>query len=139
MVQLTSIWKDQKGSSAAEFALILPGLAFLIFGIFNLCEVTYAQVCLHEAVESAARYASVAPAANTSDSNLSTLVPAYAQNHYMGPSLGTSPTFVTNGPCQVQASDPGSEGYQVSWTGTYKVFYGFGSLPFTLSAQACFP
>ena len=130
---------DVRGSGAAEFALILPGLLFLIFGVFNLCMVTYAEISLHEAVESAARYASVTAAANGSDSNLSTLVPAYAQSHYFGPGLGTSPTFKTNGNCQVKASDPGYEGYQVNWSGAYKVFYGIGSVPFTLSAQACFP
>ena len=138
MATLMSAWKDRRGAAAAEFALILPGLLFLLFGIFNLCVATYAEMCLQSAVESAARYASVTAAANSSDSNLSTLVPAYAQHHYMGPAVTTTPTFVTTGTCQVQAS-PGYEGYQVAWTGAYKVYYGFGTLPFTLSAKACFP
>ena len=46
------------GAAAAEFALILPGMVFLIFGVINLCMVTYATVNLHSAVEQAARNAS---------------------------------------------------------------------------------
>ena len=119
---------------------MLPGLAFLIFGIVNLSVVTYAEVCLHNAVEAAARYAAAYAAAHASDPPTSGAGSpiAIAQSHYYGPNLGTTPTYVTTGACAI-STDPGYEGYQVTWTGTYKVFYGLGSVPFSLSAKACFP
>ncbi len=45
--------RDERGAAAAEFALVLPGLMFLVFGIINMGAVLYAATNLHGAVQQA--------------------------------------------------------------------------------------
>lgn len=137
---------DRRGAAAAEFALILPGLLFLIFGALNLCLVVYAAVNLHSAVEGAARYATVqvntcgttAFASCTNATNLSAScatsgsVCYYIVHHYVGPGLGLT---VACSPTDCSASGCG---HAVTATGSYKLSYGLGAVTVPLSARACF-
>ena len=126
------LW-DRAGAGAAEFALVLPVLMFLILGVINVFMATYAAVNLHSASETAARWASVTYASGTTPTQAT--VSAYAQSQYKGPNVGGTYVYSTNGTC----GSTGSSGYQVTATGTYKVYYGFGTMNFPIATQACFP
>jgi Flp pilus assembly protein TadG len=123
--------RSRRGNTAAEFALVLPGMLFLIFGAVNLCIVVYAAVNLHSAVEGGARYASVTTASGATVT--STSVSNYVTGHYKGPGLGMT---VACTPTNCSASGCG---HTVTATGSYKVSYGFGAVTVPLSATACFP
>src|SRR5262249_4885480 len=60
-----AVWRREAGSAAAEFALLLPGMLFLVFGVINLSLLTFAAANLHAATEAAARYGSVTAAASS--------------------------------------------------------------------------
>ena len=127
---------EDRGNSAAEFAMILPGLAFLFFGVLNLCLVIYGAVSLHSAAQQAARYASVTAAASGSDPG-SSAVQTYALHHYFGPGISASFSYSTTGACNTTSG--ASSGHAVTGTGTYRVNYGAGSVSVPLNATACFP
>ncbi len=141
--------RDEGASAAAEFALTLPIVLFLLFGTINLCLVTYAEVCLHYSVERTARWAATDAAGEGADPS-STSVTSKAQSFYYGPSL-TSEQFVfkivqtndsscpaINTNSAVNNTEASYEGYKVTGSGSYKIFYGLGSFPVSLSAAACF-
>lgn len=115
------------GSTAAEFALILPSMIFFILGAFNLTAVFYATSGLNRAVEAAARYASVQTALNGADPG-ATAVQTWAAGNYAGPNVSQVFTYSASG-C----------GHTVSATGTYQMVAGVLNIPFSLSTQACFP
>lgn len=128
--------QDDRGAGAAEFALVLPALLFLIFGTINLFFIVYAAVNLHSATEAAARYASVTTAGGGAPTQ--TTVSAFGASHYVGPDVGatftyTAPTASTGG-CSTATT-----GYHVAATGAYRMYYGFGFQNITLNANACFP
>lgn len=52
---------DGRGNVAIEFALIAPVFLALLFGIVQLCRLFLANAGLHNAVEDAARYATIWP------------------------------------------------------------------------------
>jgi Flp pilus assembly protein TadG len=126
---LIPLWRSRRGATAAEFALVLPGVLFLVFGAFNLAIVLYAASSLQAAAEASARWVSIQTALNSGTAPALADVQTYAQNHYAGPGL-TSLTFTS--------STPGC-GHSVSGSGTYELFYGFGALNVPVKAQACFP
>lgn len=127
---------DRRGAAAAEFALILPGLLFLIFGVLNLCLVVYASVCLHSAVQQAARYASTYTVANGADPG-SAQVTTFAAGRYVGPGISAAYSYSKTGACS--SSSGAANGHAVSGSGSFKVSYGLGSVTVPLSAAACFP
>jgi hypothetical protein len=115
-------------------AFILPGVLFLMLGTGNLLMLTYATASLHGATEQAARYASVTSAATGSSPSSST-VSAYASNIYRGPALGQTFSYSSAGSC----GTGGTNGNQVTATGTYHLYYGVGRIAVTLNTQACYP
>ena len=139
MRRLFGYLRERHGAAAVELALVLPGVLFLLLGGGNLVLVTYATMSLQSATEAGARYASVQTAAVTTAGTgtlpTQSTVSAYAAAHYKGPGIGASFTYVTTGAC----GTAGNNGNQVSGTGTYHLFYGWGRVPFTIKAQACFP
>ncbi len=125
--------RGQRGAAAVEFALVLPVMMFLIFGVLNLSVILYAAANLHSAVQQAACYA--ATQRNLTGSNpSSSIVTAYASNHYLGPGIGASFSYVATGSCNSTTT-----GEQVTGTGSYKIAYGLGAVSVPLSATACFP
>jgi len=132
-----TFWSDRRGASAVEFALIVPGMMFLLLGTINAFLAIYSDVNLHSATEQAARWASIqAAAGNTAPTQA--LVSAYAKTRYVGPGINATYTFSTTGACGATATTT-PDGYAVTATGTYRVYYGFGSIPFSLRTSACFP
>lgn len=129
-----TFWTDRRGASAVEFALTVPAMMFLLAGTINVFLAIYADVNLHSATEQAARWASIQAAAGTSVPTQAT-VSAYANTRYIGPGINAAYTYSTTGACGAT----GSNGYAVSATGTYQVYFGVGSIPFQLRTKACFP
>jgi Flp pilus assembly protein TadG len=53
------IWRDERGQSLVEFALVLPVLLLILVGIFNFGVLFYSDIVINEAARDAARYASI--------------------------------------------------------------------------------
>ena len=53
------IWRDERGQSLVEFALVLPVLLLILVGIFNFGQLFYSNIVINEAARDAARYASI--------------------------------------------------------------------------------
>jgi len=117
-------WKDECGSGAAEFVIVLIPFAALIFAIIHLCLMFYANQTLQFATEAGARCYSV----DSVNCNTTGAVQTYASGKYKGPNI--SPTFV--------AAATGC-GHTVTGTGSYSFNAVVGRFTVPLSATACFP
>jgi len=120
---LAKFARCEHGSTAVEFALLLPAFASLIVGTLYTGLVVYSAAGLHSAVEQAARCYSVnATTCSTSDATVT-----YAQGQYRGIN---SPNFTaTTASC----------GHQVSGSVTVGLNDVFANLSIPLTATACFP
>jgi Flp pilus assembly protein TadG len=118
------------GTTAVEFALVLPAFLALLLGIMYGTLAIYTEASLQYAAEGAARCYSAETSKYSSATNCvsATTTQSYAKTLYLGPG---SPTFTASTP---------SCGHQVNATlknvvpGTY-----VAPLNVTLSATACFP
>jgi Flp pilus assembly protein TadG len=128
--KLRSYLLSRRGAGTAEFAMVLPALIALTFGIIHFGIIMYAETTLHAAAEAAARCASIN--LNTSQGATTCLtsdtIQAYAAAHYAGPQV--SQTFTYSQP---------SCGNLVVATGTYKMNIVVANLNIGLSAQSCYP
>jgi Flp pilus assembly protein TadG len=122
---LTAFLHDENGTTAAEFALVLPVFLLTVFSTMYLCMLLGAVASLHAATEQAARCLSVNAAKPCTAANINT----YAKNLYSGPGI-TGLNFVTN----VSAC-----GNNVTGAGTFSLFTGLGSIGVNVSASACYP
>jgi Flp pilus assembly protein TadG len=115
------------GTTAVEFAMVLPPFLMLLLGTVSGGVAVYTASSLHYAAEGAARCYSVSTAAKSGQCGSPTATQSYAQNLYHG--LG-SPTFT--------ASNPAC-GYQVNATLNVVLGTGMAQWNIPLSATACFP
>src|SRR5438046_1544784 len=106
MRRLDGYWKDERGSGAAEFAIVLLPFVVLIFAIIHLCLMFYANQTLQFATEAAARCYSV----DSVNCSTTGAVQTYAAGRYKGPNI--SPTFT--------AAATGC-GHTVNANGTYQL------------------
>jgi Flp pilus assembly protein TadG len=121
---LKSIYRNQDGTTAVEFAIIAPVFILLILGTIALCFALFLVGSLHFAVEDGARCASV----KTTICTDATSTIAYAQSRYLGPNV--SPTFTyASTAC----------GNSVSASVSYSMDIGFKTFVIPISATACFP
>jgi Flp pilus assembly protein TadG len=117
-------WKDEAGSGAAEFVIVLIPFAALIFAIIHLCLLFFANQSLQFAAEAAARCYSV-DSINCASTGA---VQTYAASKYRGPNI--TPTFVASGTgC----------GHTVTASGSYQLNAVFVRRSVPLAATACFP
>jgi len=122
---LRAFARNETGAGAAEFALVLPLFLVVVFATINMGFALSAFIKLHYATERGARCLSVDPAGICNGGNIDSFI----KTHYpVGALSGLS--FV--------ASQPGC-GNRVHATGTYKVYAGMITIPFTISASACYP
>jgi len=122
---LKSIYRNQEGTTAVEFAIIAPVFLLLILGTIGLCFALFLVGSLHFAVEDGARCASVK---TTICSDPATTI-AYTQSRYMGPNVSPTFTYTAGAPC----------GNSVSANVTYSMNIGFRTFVIPISATACFP
>jgi Flp pilus assembly protein TadG len=116
------IWRDERGATSAEFAMVLIVFFGLIFGTIGLCFAVWAQETLQYATEATARYVAVCSSSCTS-------AQTFGMNHYAGPN--DSPTF--------SALTVAGCGNGVRGTATFPLDVVFIRKPLSLTATACFP
>ncbi|GGB86136.1 hypothetical protein GCM10011494_00520 [Novosphingobium endophyticum] len=115
---------NEAGSSAAEFALVLPLVLILVFGALASGVMMYTVVKLQHATETSARCLS----AQRSDCSLADITP-FATGYYTGPAL--------NGLAFAAAQD--TCGYRVTASGNFDFFMGSGMLSTPVNTSACYP
>jgi len=113
----------RKGTTAVEFAVLLPAFVMLIVGGMFSAGLVFTLAAMHFAVEDGARCASVQ---TTICTNSSTIV-SFAQSHYNGL---VSPTFTYS---------PSGCGHTVTGTVTYTLDAGLKTFSVPLSTSACYP
>jgi Flp pilus assembly protein TadG len=111
------------GTTAVEFALVLPAVVALMVGGLYTGIAVYSAAGLQNAVEQAARCYSV----NVSQCNSQSATQTYAQTQYYGVN---SPTFTAS----IQTC-----GHQVAASVTIPLIAVVENLSVPLSATACFP
>ena len=112
-------WNCSNGSAIVEFAIILPMILLLIFGVYDFGRLFWIQSTLQFAAEQTARYAMAQPAAVTNcasaglltvlDSNLAGVDPATVTvNFTFTPAVPNTPPAPNTAPaaCQVTATYP---------------------------------
>lgn len=119
-----SLCGDRRGSSAVEFAMILPAFVILLFGIMEFGRLLWTQNALHYAVEEAARCYTVATA-TCSDA---THAKSFAASR-SGLTFSNS-TFTISSP---------SCGNQVSASYPFTLLVPYLQRTITLTAQSCYP
>jgi Flp pilus assembly protein TadG len=123
-ILLNNLRRDQRGTTAVEFAIIAPVLILLLIGTIAVCFALFLVGSLHFAVEDGARCASVK---TTICADAATTV-AYTQSRYLGPNV--SPTFTyAAAAC----------GNSVTGSITYTMDSGLKQFVIPISATACFP
>jgi Flp pilus assembly protein TadG len=121
---LKSMRRDQRGTTAVEFAIVAPVFIAMLLGTIALCIALFLIGSLHYAVEEGARCRSVKTTICTDGPT----TVAYAQNHYFGPAV--SPTFTyAAAAC----------GNSVNASINYSMNVGFRTFVVPISATACFP
>lgn len=127
------------GSSAVEFALVLPIAVFITVGAINLCLLLYGVIQLNQATDLASRYASVQIAANggtvptalTGSSTTTGSVAYYATNRYLGPGM-TAAFSYSHTTTSTVCNNP------VTATGSFQLLWGLGHISIPISAQSCY-
>ncbi|MCE5264196.1 MAG: pilus assembly protein [Deltaproteobacteria bacterium] len=93
-------WKNQKGASAVEFAIILPILIALFFGIVDFGLLIYDKQVITNASREGARAGIVQRIPRLSVAGITGVVNDYAASHLVTFGSGTSPTTtVPSGSC----------------------------------------
>jgi Flp pilus assembly protein TadG len=118
-------WKDERGTTAVEFAIVGPIFIGLVIGILYLALCLLLVSSLHFAVEDAARCASVRT--TVCKDNATTV--SYAQSRYFGPG---SPTF--SGPTVAACGNN-----LVSGSINYVAQLGLTQFTIPISTSACYP
>jgi hypothetical protein len=123
-----------RGTAAVEFALVLPVLLFILFGIIDFGRALNAQIVLTQAAREGARLAAVG------QPNVVSRTQAAA--------TGLSPVNVTVTPCPVGSGPSANAAVSVSYqfqfvtpVGALSGLFGGGGLgaPLTLTAQGVMP
>jgi Flp pilus assembly protein TadG len=115
---------DCGGATAIEFALVLPMIIVLVFGLIGFSMVGGAASGMHYAVEEAARCFAV----NKTACGSATAARTYAAAKYAGPNVGV-----------VFTADNTGCGFTVRATGTYRVDLALSHIDVPLSAASCYP
>jgi Flp pilus assembly protein TadG len=134
MRQLAKYLKHTGAAGAVEFALVLPGVLFLLFGSINVFTGIYSWITLTSSCEQAARYAAIQYTVNGIQPTSAT-IQTYAKAAYVGPVANQTYVYTITGVC----GTGGANGENVSATGNFPVYYGFGSVNFPVNSKACFP
>jgi len=126
-VKAAAIWRDERGTTALEFALTAPAFFLFLFGIIGLGLMFWTQIGLQHGAEMAARCASInsrlCPITNPS------AITNYAMQQAYGLSLPATAFTYSTQTCGNQVN--------ASYTFVLPDILNMGAI--TLKAQACFP
>jgi Flp pilus assembly protein TadG len=117
---------DRSGTSAVEFALVVPVFLVMLLGIIEFGRVVWTQSALQHAVEAAARCAVVTP----SQCGTTSQVQNYAAGEVFGLSVPASAFSLASPSCGTQVSVSVSFSFVASALFPYNI---------TLSAKSCHP
>ncbi len=119
-------FKSERGASAVEFAIILPVLLLVVFGIIEMSLVLYDKAILTNASREGARAGIVSQNPRVTDTNIQGVVDAYAKDHLvtLGGANNPPQTTISPGYATRQNATFGSD---LTVTVTYQ--YGFLVLP----------
>jgi hypothetical protein len=130
--------RETDGGPAAEFAMLVPAVAFLLFGSMNLFLMTYAWADLNSSAEYAARQSAIWYNVNAAAPSASQ-VTTWGASVYIGPGISAAFTLTqATNPITTPCNSSGTGGSTVAGTGTYNFYYGFGRLSVPLKANACY-
>jgi Flp pilus assembly protein TadG len=124
-VKLRAMWKDDRGTSALEFALTAPVFFLFLFGVIEFGLLFWTQIGLQHGTEMAARCATV----NSTLCPNGAAITDYAAKQAYGLTL----------PSQTFAYSTPACGNQVSASYVFNFPEVLNLSPITLKAQACFP
>ena len=123
-ILLSDLRRDQRGTTAVEFAIIAPVLILLLIGTIAVCLALFLVGSLHFAVEDGARCASVK---TTICADAATTI-AYTQSRYLGPNVSPAFTYAA-----------AACGNSVTGSISYTMDVGLKKFVIPISATACFP
>ena len=86
MTALRRLWRADEGAALVEYALIMPALLTMIFGLMQLGCMAWTQVALNYAVQEAARCAAV----RTDVCGTSSAIQTYAASQTLGLNIPAS-------------------------------------------------
>jgi len=121
-------WLHRRGSVAIEYALILPALLMLVFGIIDTGRVMWTYTTLYRATEAAARCAAI----NTVDCATDAQVQNRAVAEAWGLAIDASAFTITAAAC----------GHEVKGAYDFQFIIPLMNTPLgtvTLRATACYP
>lgn len=121
---LTRLRRDRDGASAVEFAIILPMLLMLVFGVMEFGRALWTQNALHYSVEQAARCATV----DTTTCGTASQIATYAAG-LAGTGFASSVFTATVVAC----------GNLVSASFPIQLHIPFLNYSLTLTARSCYP
>jgi Flp pilus assembly protein TadG len=121
--RLARLRKACAGTTAIEFAILLPAFLLLLLGVVEFGRMIWTQVSLQQAVEAAARCLSVAQCTSSN-------APSYAVEQAYGLSVPASDFTVSSPSCGVEVSASYPFGFVVPSLFPWQV---------TLTAQSCYP
>ena len=124
---MRKLWRDERGTSALEFALIAPVFFLCVLGGIAVGMLFWTQIGLQHGAEMAARCASVNP--SVCPSGNPGAITNYAMQQALGLNLPGS-TFSYSAPAC---------GNQVNASYTFQFPDIMNLSPLILTAQACFP
>lgn len=132
---LRHLRRNQRGSTAVEFALVLPAFLLLVFGVIEFGRVMWADNTLRHAVQEGARCAALnCCAAGTACSSPEDLAAQRATG------LGlTAADFVLETQDCGKHLTAGAEGAGVEYRFLIGEVFGLLGLDLTLRAEACYP
>jgi Flp pilus assembly protein TadG len=126
-VKFANVWRDERGTSALEFAMTAPVFFLFLFGVIETGLLFWTQIGLQHGAEMAARCATVN----------SILCPN--NNPAAIASYATQQTFGLNLPATTFAYTSQLCGNQVNANYSFQLPHIFNMAPITLTAKACFP
>src|SRR5436190_21975604 len=115
--------KSEDGSGAAEFALVLPALLLVVFGLIEFGMILYTTTQLHWATEAAARCSAVSVNCKLNGNATGAVSNATVGNYAIAAYKGLAPatfTYDTNGACSRQGTNSANSGHQVSASASFK-------------------
>lgn len=117
-----NLWREKKGATAVEFALVVPLLIVAMLGAMNIGIYLYFQNSVSTAVDEAARSATIFPTPNDSQ------IEANFENSLLtSASFGSADIAISHG-----TSSTGRDYIDLVATGSYDinlVFVDLGSIP----------
>jgi Flp pilus assembly protein TadG len=124
-----NLFKDNRGATAVEFALVALPVLFFILGIIQVGYVVWVDNLLHISVNTAARCGAIqsttSPCAGSGSANMITTA-----NTVFRPLSGATFSTSNNGTC---IADGGA-----GLTGTYRINFLL-AVNLTLTAKSCYP